>query len=314
LIDAVLESVEHAPDHLKRASLRIRLGENGDMFLNPDAIEIMRKVRRRLSGATLELYNHFYLVEPSLTDVLLKERLVDAVYLNIDGMHDNYRKAKGIHLDRPLANLRYFIARRNSLGLRIPVSVRALTLSDYVATVSTNYHTSPRLVDPDDLDAAQDYAELASLMRGILTPRLDSFKKSIVTLWGERDSLRELGIDEGKFACPLLFRIQRELCVRPDGGCYLCCADSKQELLIGNLAEESFEAVVLGETRRFYIECLQRRHYDSIGGPCMTVYCCQIHHKSRLVTRAFRLMTQYGWLLRMSYEFWRRAWGVIRIP
>ncbi|MGO9117107.1 MAG: SPASM domain-containing protein [Desulfomonilaceae bacterium] len=312
VMDSVLDSVQNAPKHLKATSLRIRLGENGDMFLNPDVIEIMRRIRKRFANATIEMYNHFYLVEPAVTEVVLKENLVNAVYLNIDGTHDNYRKTKNIRLDKPLANLTHFIGRRDALGLRIPVSVRALTLADYLATVSANYNRHPKWVKPENVDAESDYKELAALMSTVLKSGLDSFKKSVISLWGERDSLGELRLDARKFACPLLFRIRHELCVRPDGGCYLCCADSKQELLIGNLTKESFQEVVGGETRRSFIESLIRRDFHDIGGPCMTVYCCQVHHKSRLITHLFRFATQYAWLLRTAYELWRRKWGVLR--
>jgi len=312
ILDAVLERLDDATGLLSRDSLRIRLGENGDLFLNPDAMAILRKVRNRIPTATIELYNHFFHLKPTVADILLQEGLVNAVYMNVDGMHSNYKKIKNIPLDIALANLVHFIERRNSLGLRIPISIRALTLEDYVATVQANYKRPPLWVEPGDLEVDDDYNELRSLINGILTPGLDSFKKSFIALWAERDSLRQLGLDESRFACPLLFRIEREIFVRPDGGCYLCCADSKQELVIGNLARQSFKEVVRGEKRRIYIDRLRKREFRNIGGPCTTVYCCQVHHKVKSISLAFNYLTKYSWLLRMTYEFWRKKWGISR--
>lgn len=284
----------------------IRLGENGDLFLNPKAIEMFRVIRREFPGTRIELFNHFFLVDRKIADVLLDERLVDAVYMNIDGIR-NYRLVKRLDFERISGHLEYFIAKRDSLGLSLPVHVRALTLGFYISAVRNNLKRDPVAMPLGAEDATDDYEDIKAYAQRILNPTTDSFKRTYACLWAERPSFKHERLDLAGYHCPQLFKLETEAYVNPDGCWYLCCLDSRQELIVGDLTKEPLCTLAQGEKRREYLSFLKAGQFERMGGPCRTVPCCHIYHPSRMISALFRVATKYAGLLGRVYSYWRKA-------
>ena len=294
-------------DIIARYGLRtIRLGENGDLFLNANSITMLRTIRARFPRIHIELFNHFLMARRDIADVVLRERLVDAIYMNIDGVFEMYHLIKKVNFDAVISNLAYFIKARDSLGLSIPVHVRALTLKNYVETLSNNFNSYPSQLSDRTLKPRDDFHEIKTYVNKILNPGLDSFKKTYPALWSEREALKNKLTNIKAYACPHLFRIQTEIYISPDGKWYLCCLDSKQELIIGDLTKESFADLINSETRKNYISNLIHRDYLKNGGPCGTVHCCQLYHKNNFISQCIKSMTGYSHVINRIYHLWRK--------
>lgn len=290
----------------KYALRTIRLGENGDLFLNTNAITMLRAIRTRFPWIKIELFNHFFMLRKDIADILLREQLVDTFYLNIDGMSEMYRLIKKVNFETMISNLNYFIKARDSLGLNIPIHVRALMLKDYVESLHNNFNSYPSHLPDKTLKLRDEFQEIKAYLKNILNPELDSFKKTYPALWAERESLKDKYTNIKKYSCPHLFRIQTEAYISPDGKWYLCCLDSKQELIIGDLTKESFADLINNETRKTYISNLIKREYLKNGGPCKTVHCCQLYHKNKLISLFIKKMTGYTQFINHIYYMWRR--------
>jgi hypothetical protein len=282
----------------------IRLGENGDLFLNPNAIEMFRAIRKELPTARVELFNHFFILNRNLADTLLGEKLIDAVYMNIDGI-STYRLAKNIKFERTSENLEYFIKKRNEIGLQIPVHIRALTFKYYMDAVMNNTGRSPVYLPKGTGDVVDDYAEIKSYVKSVIKPSLDSFKRTYACLWAERPSFEHDEVDRSKFHCPQMFKLETEVYVSPDGLWYLCCLDSRQQLVIGDLSREPLANLINSPKREFYLKSLQAREYEKVGGPCMTVQCCHIYHRIPLLSKLLMLASRYSNLFSKIYMYWR---------
>ena len=225
----------------------VRLGENGDLFLNENAIGMLRIARKKFPYAAIEIYNHFYMMKPSICEVILKEKLVDSVFTNIDGIEDSYEKVKKINFNTTMNNLCYFIEERDSMNLLIPVTVKALTLRHYIDVVKTNFNTFPAYVSKELLKVSDDFLLIKKMFDKVLNKKMDKLIRSWVCMWGERENLSKEKQD--RYACPMLFRNEREIFVAPDGRWYLCCMDSRQELVIGDLTKSKVCELVLSKKR-----------------------------------------------------------------
>lgn len=290
--DALMANLVQASDGLGDPIKTFRLGENGDLFINKNAIYFFRTIRSRFPKATIELYNHFRILTPSITDILLDEKLIDAVFMNIDGLGHSFESTKKTSFPVTMDNFLYFINKRNSLNLHIPMSIRTLTLTQYTDVVYSQYGVLPAQVTPPVPKETDGFQSVSSACRQLLR-KGDSLKRSWPILWAEREMLKNVHVNENKYSCPMLARIKSEIFVSPEGKCYLCCLDSRQELLIGDLTTTKLENILSSPQRLLYIKDLGNRRFSKTGGPCRTIHCCQIHHKNRFVNASIRFLTRY---------------------
>ena len=264
---------------------------------------MLRLIRRTFPGATIELYNHFQMLDHEYSDAILGESLVDVVFTNMDGIHHNYELAKEISFDTTMRNLSYFIERRTRLGLEIPVHVRSLTVRQYVDTIRANFHVEPTHASRAALSLPDDFEDVRRLLLGIVDGRQDSVSRSWVFFWAEREALKDVAIQESQFWCPQLLRSKRELFVSPEGKAYFCCFDSRQELVIGDMTTTGVRDILACKERTTLIQMLSNRQFSKIGGPCRTVHCCQIYHSNPLVSHLIRIFTRF--LALADWSTWR---------
>lgn len=262
----------------------IDVGENGDAFLNPEVLEILRLIRSK-SRATVRMFTNFRNFEPALIDAVLSEGLLDKVITNIDGATpEAYRDVKGLDFDRVERNILHFLARKEELESPVQFRIQALTLNHYVSTVRRVLDGDPVHVPGHLVDTVDDFEEIVARWRphGIVPER------SIVTLWAEdpdtrapRGSIRHAMHRARRRLlpkpCRMLEAIRKGLFIAPSGQVYLCCADFNCETILGDLTRQSVPEVVESSRRRDVLKKLERREFDDIGGPCRNPELCRIY-------------------------------------
>ena len=286
----------------EKANLIVRVGENGDLFLNPDFVRILKEIRHRVPEAKVELYNHFFLFSPEISEILIKQSLVDSIFTNIDGIDENYFQTKSIPFKRTFDNLKFFLEkRRKEDHSQISLNVRVLTHAKYCRTVFRNFGVWPAKYNPNHELPKDDYNEVSNLLKPILDNRLDTFSRSSAVLWAERGHISISKSIQKAYSCPQMFRIESEVFVSPEGKWYLCCLDSKQELVIGDLCVQPFSELVVCEDRRNFLKFLKSKAFAKVGGPCNSVHCCQVYSEQPFVSRLLRIMARYPKIVNLFF-------------
>jgi len=262
----------------------IDVGENGDSFLNPEVLEILRLVRAK-STAAVRMFTNFRSFEPEVIDAVLEEGLLDTVVTNIDAASpERYRAVKGLDLGLVEQNILHFLSRKEALGSPVVFRIQSLTMNHYVATVRRVLGRDPAHVPDELVETADDFDEIVARWRsrGVVPER------SVVTLWAENASAepqrgaishaaRRLQRRIFPKACRMLEKIRNGLFVAPSGRVYLCCADFDCEIVLGDLTRQTVREVVESDRRRDLITALEKRQFDTIGGPCRNPELCRIY-------------------------------------
>jgi len=283
----------------------IRLGENGDMFLNKSILDMFRMVRAKLPKVRIELYNHFTKFKPELSAIFLEEKLMDAVYMNVDGVGENYVSVKHASYEKCMDNLGAFIRKRDELGMIVPISIRALTMKSYVETVRANFDADPGQVPKEILDTQDDYHLVKEELDRLLNPAQDGFKRGTMHMWGERETLAHLEINEKDYSCPMLNRVESEAYISPEGEWYVCCLDSKQEVKIGSVVKNTLQDLIDGDRRKEILDNLHSRDFSKIGGPCKTVHCCQVYFPNPFFSRIMRTLMGFNFIAQKAYTWYK---------
>jgi MoaA/NifB/PqqE/SkfB family radical SAM enzyme len=258
----------------------VSMGENGDAFLNKEILPILRLIRRELPHVNMICYTNFRTFAPDIIDVVMKENLLNFVGCNIDSADEaTYFAVKRTDLKKVLEHLNYFLVMRRKWRRDIPLGVGMLTLYTYVHSIYNNYGDLPlKLKDRNmDINKIKDDSEE---IRRLILPLLDHPKDKLwvtqpVLGWAERPLGMRQKIDYANLSCPLLERIKEEAFIAPDGLWYACCSDGNNELALGHVDKQSLNDIFRGGKRRSLLKALEERQYQKIGGPCLTVNCCQ---------------------------------------
>ncbi len=259
---------------------RVDIGETGDAFLNPEALDILRVIRRH-SQAAIRVFTNFQTFSPPRMDAVLGEGLLDQVVTNVDGASERtYAAAKGMPLAPVEEHIRYFLRRRQAAGTR-PVSFRiqSLTVAHYTGTVRRVLGRPPLYVEAKDRRLPDDFRALVRKWREHgLTPT-----RSFVSLWAEKDGplTRRFRVRRWLYArvlrrgCRLLPRLETSCFVAPDGRVYGCCADFDFATNLGDLSRQSLPAVIAGAPRADFLRRVRQRRFHEVGEPCVHWPLCQ---------------------------------------
>jgi radical SAM protein with 4Fe4S-binding SPASM domain len=276
----------------KHTLKRIVIGENGDSFINPHFIDILRLVRKKLPHVPVELVANFQLAtEEKLTNII-KENLIDSCICNIDGgSAKTYELVKGLDYKQVLKNVNNFLLLREKLNNKIPLIINILTFHNYVHTIYNNFHVYPlKMTDPELRRIPDDFKETKDKLKNIIDPSVDWIIKTWVYGWAERAQMASKKIDYRKYSCTNIRRIEREAFIAPDGRWYACCVDANYENSYGNIVKTSFDEVFNSDKRKNFIKMIKNRQFEKIGGPCSTVNCCQMLSKNRLGSELLRII------------------------
>lgn len=244
------------------------LSENGEPFMNPHILDILREVRK--VGLYITLFSNFALITKDIAKILIDENLVDNLDVNIDGLIDEtYRAVKGISLDRVEENLRRFIELRNSSCSSIRVRIHCISHYTYTKAVNMAFGIGP--VKGKGYTYLQDGPSVVEKWKRVVNPALDGVGEDSVMFWAERYNDKKR---EGVFACPNLGRVQHVAYINPKGDWYACCFDTGNDLVVGNVLETSILEVSKSERRKDLIAKLGARKFGEIGFPCTRVDAC----------------------------------------
>jgi len=255
---------------------RVVISEGGEPFLNQDIIEILRLIKSRLPQVLVWINTNFQTVSPDKSRTILEEGLIGHIGCNIDGSNaQNYFSVKRLDYDLVMHNLKEFLRIRNELNSRVGLTVRILSLHKYIHTIHEKLGVYPKkLKDLGLINIPDDTPIIVEQLKKILDMNKDIIYVSGISRWAEREQVDISKIDYKKYHCGMLERIESEAFIAPDGSWYICCDDSKNEVVLGNVITQSIDEVFHNQRRKRIIQMLKERRFAEIGGPCKTVICC----------------------------------------
>lgn len=250
----------------------IKFGENGDCFLHPQIIDMLRYTKEHIPNSHITLFTNFLSGNTEQWQQILVEDLVQHVVCNIDSINPKqYRNAKNADFYQMWNNFTAFIRLRDIYHKfnSTTISVNIIDPDIYSKTFATSFgmflsHT-----------ALQDTSEQTMNTIKYLLHSKDEVITLLPCFWAERKYFEKIPIPENSF-CPKLKMVEEEAFFAPDGTWYACCLDSKNELKLGNIREQTIEEIEKGNTRHQLLAQLRRGDFKAIGGPCRTVVAC--HH------------------------------------
>jgi radical SAM protein with 4Fe4S-binding SPASM domain len=256
----------------------LHLSENGEALYNKDFLEIVRYIKLKLPNTAINLLSNFGLMSPKISKVLLKEKLLSSIQVNIDG-HDSktYKAVKGISYLGVIKNLKRFLNLRAEFDPKFNISINVMPAFEYAVTVNAFLRTEPdQYKDPIPFSTYEH--TLTSLRKFV--PGDIYIKRSKPGLWAERKLITSgratINIDQSTLDCPLLSRVENEVFIAPNGDLYPCCNDDNNDVVLGNVNNNTLLEIHDSDTRKLFIQRLKAHKYEEIGYPCNTVLCCQV--------------------------------------
>jgi len=255
---------------------RLSYGENGDLFINKNAMEILRYAKLKIPQAVKFCSVNLQNMSEDIIRDIVGERLFDAISFNIDGFDDaSFRAQKRIPIKYVNQYLSYILRMREECNSPLRVIISVLTLRHYAkAAVATLGKVPSKIHDLNDIWIDDDYKKIESAIRPLLRES-DQFGRATPILWAERHTVDPSTIAHDEYPCPHLYRIVKEAFIAPDGTWYACCNDADNQLNLGNVATQSLAEIAASDKRAELVKRLADRRYGEIGPPCDTVNCCQ---------------------------------------
>ena len=278
---------------------RMVLGENGCMFLNPDAINIMRLIRKKLPTVAIEITTNFQNFSDDKIEIILKENLIDSCVCNVDSIDpQNYWHMKKLDLNKTMPHLVKFIETRKKYNRKIPLIINILSLNAYISTIYNNFKIYPaKLKDKNLIKTKDDYNATRKELEKIIDSKIDWIIKTWIYGWAEREHVDTSKLKYNTYGCPNFRRTKNEAFIAPDGTFYPCCCDANYELGFGNIMQETLDTIYNKPQRIEFINMLRKREFEKIGGPCKTVNCCQQLSRNPIMSRLIRLILKQEWLI-----------------
>lgn len=287
---------------------RIELGEEGDAFLNKDFLKIARYIKQKLPNVTVEIFTNFQNFSEELAFAVLNEQLVNNFRCNIDGSNlKNYYNVKKLNLELVLKNLKNFIKIRESLNSNAELIIYVITLNNYIHTIKEKLGFYPKnLEDLKLIKIPDDFIKTEKLLKKIIVQGKDKVCVGGVMGWAEREGVDITKIVYNEWVCPNLNRLETEAFFAPDGSWFACCYDSRNDLILGNIKDQSIDDIFNSYKRMDMIEKLRMQKFQEIGGPCLTVNACHYYgqeYTPNLVRRIKnRILVVYNKFFNLFFE------------
>ena len=274
IVKNIVDEIASDQFSAKYKPVRFQVGENGDVFLNKEAIEIFRYIKKRLNVQIYCTTNFQHLTE-EMSEIILREGLIDDFGMNIDGFSaENYFSVKKLDLNNTMKNINAFRRMREKYDAKVALTISCVSLKKYIQAVQGYFGRPPlKMTDPAMLEVEDDSHLVEEAIVPLLRPG-DTFYFPSPFFWAERDGVDKSTLVYSDYVCPLLKRVYNEAFIAPDGSWYVCCLDSKNQLQLGNVVEQSLDEVARSPKRELVIRLLAARKFDKIGAPCDTVNCC----------------------------------------
>jgi MoaA/NifB/PqqE/SkfB family radical SAM enzyme len=290
--DVLNKVIEDANSGHPAISIReIQCGENGDAFLNPNAVEFLRMIRRGLPNANVGMFTNFDNLTRDISEVILKEDLLDQISVNIDGSTpENYCRVKHLNYENVAGNIMAFLELRKRYSKGLPLTIWSIPYSKYVESILNNFGFAPaNLKSERVVKLKNDFKAIKTKWLPLLNSDTDTMKQMVTVCgWAERDVLPRDPRLEHKLRCPKLELVRDCAFIAPDGSWYLCCYDYDCDYVIGNVLKEHLGQLAVSERRLNTIRRLENRQYSAIGPPCESILSCQPLFRSEVATRLYQ--------------------------
>lgn len=282
----------------------MEVGGNGDAFLNKDLMHILRYIKQEIPNIEVKIFTNFQYFSKEKAETILRERLIDSFCCNIDASNEkNYFNTKRLNMKQVKINLTDFIETRKKLNSDVSLTVFVLTLNSYINAVYNTLGFYPaKLKNFELVHIADDFPLIKKQLEEKLDLNKDKIIRSGVVGWAERHKVNVDEIEYSQYTCKELRKIKKKAFIASDGSWYLCCLDASHELTLGNVINQSINEIFYSEKRKKMIEALENRQFTRVGGPCLTVNCCQY-----LEGRGIKgFVSKYGLALK-PFDFLRKA-------
>ncbi len=251
------------------------LSENGEPFLHPQIIDLLKIVRGTTGGTeqkmAITMFSNFSVLTEDIAEKVISQCLFDSIHVNIDGFTpESYQAVKGLDLSVVSRNLKNFIRIREREKSSIRVLVHVISHYTYTELAKKFFGVAP--VKGNGKEFPQDGPVTAEYWKEIINPALDATGEDSVMFWAERYNKAP---KQGSFSCPNLGRVRHVAYINPVGDVYACCFDAGNDLVVGNVRESSLLEISASERRKELIRKLEQRKFDEVGFPCTRVDSCQ---------------------------------------
>lgn len=268
LVEKVMQEVSQESFKKDHPVVHCVCSENGEPFLNPDILDILRTIRAH--GLAICLFSNFSPVTEKIALALVNEHLTDTIHVNIDGASfETYKATKKLDLNVVEKNLKRFLEIRDELKSPIRIFGHIVTQATYAAAVAKEYRRFP--IKLKGLLQGEDRGEVLLKWGSILKPPTDNIGIDSVLFWPERYGGSSRA---GEFRCPNIERVKHCAYINPAGDWYACCFDMGNELVIGNVYETSLADLAKSTKRKYLVSMLEAGEFDKIGFPCSRVDTC----------------------------------------
>ena len=276
--DTVKKIIDEAADPNFPYQIKmIHLSENGEALYNKDFLDIARYIKLKLPNTALNLLSNFGLLKPSIAKILLQERLLSSIQMNVDG-HDakSYKAVKGISYAGVIKNLKRFLELRQQYDPNFDFTINVMPAFEYALSVNAFLQHKP-----DQMKKRVPYSSFEDTVNSLkeFVPANVPIRHAKSGLWAERSLITSgrarINLDQSKLDCPLMSRVESEIFVAPNGDWYPCCYDDNNDIVLGNVNKSTLIEIHDSNTRKDFIRKLKARQYEEIGYPCNTVACCQ---------------------------------------
>ena len=280
LVYKIIDEVSHPdfPYDIKN----IHMSENGEGLYHRDFVEILRYIKKNLPNTEIDMLSNFGLMSKRMSRVLLEERLITSIQVNVDGHNDRaYRSVKGISFSSIMKNVKEFLEIKKELKVDMSFGINVMPAFEYSAAVFKFFGKNPIQHPPGEAVPFSSFEltkqSLLEYLGQDLYDELFLVRHSKPGLWAERERFKtgEFKIDED-LNCPLIDRVQEEMFIAPNGDYYACCLDDNNDKVLGNLKENTVLEIWNSQERINFVNNLKMQRFDKIGYPCNTVGACQM--------------------------------------
>lgn len=274
IIDKIIENLK--PGIFQIKTKVIQVGGDGDSFLNPIFLDSLRKIRKEVPNSYICLYSNFYSFTPEMTDIILRENLLDETQTRIDSLiPEHYKLSTGMDLQKVLENIKYFISQNDKMDF----SAVYFPLVEYPKICKKVLNKRPLYFDQrglNKLNLVDEYKEFREYFLAL--PRKKDFmvRKSDICLWAERidsktknSKCRQLPENEGAFLWQCL--------IYPNGDVGLCCYDDGQDkFILGNILKDRLVEIWNSKKRWKLMHEIREGRFTGIY-PCTNPDACRMY-------------------------------------
>ena len=250
----------------KHKVAHILVGENGEPTLHKGLIDILREVKKL--GVRVDLFTNFSGMTVKKIKTIVDEELVDGIHTNVDGTtKETYEQVKHLDYDKIIKNVNAFIDYNKD---KIQLYVHAVLTERYIKAVKKAFGSYPRkliknavIIPNEERVFMEKWGNKPNINVGV----------DMCLMWAEKKTTTK---KPEQYVCWNYDRIQTNAFINPKGDWYLCCFDVGNEIVLGNIKDQTFDEIYESETRKDILELIREQKFDELPSPCNRVDCCQV--------------------------------------